>query len=755
MNGTQNGCIHLANRPNTLAQEGVAGMLEWSLPLPETVAEALEQATTLLTIPNAVKVMAWWKLGEILRACVGDDEVTPAKLANAANEAKDAMYCQLVEECAAGGCVDCLGFSAKTRPYPCRSTQFTFKMLQPLSTNLTVSHLEACKRLSTKVQPTSPLLTSGLFLPSSLKRFATHSMDGIVRWNAVLGIGTPPPQPPGPPTLLPPQPHGPPTPVPPPGSSTAGPPQPHGPPTPVPPPGSSTAGPPQPHGPPTPVPSPGSSTAVPPQPHGPTTPLPPPGLSTPTSYQLSAGYSPVVAVQYVDGDGGVLIAEYFRGLLDVALKYRVPCQKIQPHGLTLVAFREPGHDTPELGHVYQLGTTTDSAGPSSSACTSTTCTSTTKVPFGYLALVHARRQMAECDSVVVVPHGADGSGRRLVVEVLRTSRSDTVDPTVPTGVGRILAGLSYPVEGAPRQYHLAYQQAVTARLGLHRFKILGDERVLPKALKGLLTGKGAPAVTLENRSLNEVCTIVQDTTYLNEANILVLPSTIEGAGLALFLRPTPAGRKDYAIPRGRRLCQYSDKVVGEEEEVSNTDYCLDRVEGARRITWNPLHPDGANLGRYINQGGLVEGLRALISSCDRTSGAGSFSPKEAEAVFARHCNVTYKYVKEPAPGGRGHKDTLVVTMARDTTSSSTHAIELLGNYGIGYWIPYVLSHHQEWGNDHTLVTLVLWLLLADNSAMELSVRQKFLTGYDIAPATYAIFKDMPCPWTTTTRRCRH
>ena len=342
------------------------------------------------------------------------------------------------------------------------------------------------------------------------------------------------------------------------------------------------------------------------------------------------------------------------------------------------------------------------------------------------------------------------------MEIYRTSRCGTVSPTVPTGVERILASLSYPVEGAPQQYHLAYQQAMRERCGLHKFQILADDRVLPKALKSLLSGKGAPAVTLKKRCLNVVCTIVQDRTYLNEANILVLPSTIVGAGLALFLRPTPAGREDYTIPAGRRLCLYSDEVVGEEGEVTNTDYCLDRMEGVKRMTWNPLHPDGANLGRYINQGGLVDGLRALVSSCDRTSGAVSFSPKKAEAVFAQHCNVAYMYVREPAPGGgRGHKDTLVVTMGKATTLSSTHAIELLGNYGIGYWIPYVLSHHQEWGTDNTLVTLVLWLLLADTSAVEGSVRQRYLTGYNIAPATYAMFKNMPCPWTTTTRRRRH
>ena len=188
--------------------------------------------------------------------------------------------------------------------------------------------------------------------------------------------------------------------------------------------------------------------------------------------------------------------------------------------------------------------------------------------------------MTQCDSVVVVPHGVDGSGKRLVVEIFRIARHGRVNPMVSTGVDRIAAGLSYPVEGAPTQYHDAYQRAKRERCGLHAYGILDDDRVLPKALKGLLTGKGT-RVVVENNSLKEVSTVLQDTTHLNEANILVLPSTIVGAGLALFLRPTPAGREDYTIPAGRRLCLYSDEVVGEEDEVTNTDYCLDRVEGGR------------------------------------------------------------------------------------------------------------------------------------------------------------------------------
>ena len=305
----------------------------------------------------------------------------------------------------------------------------------------------------------------------------------------------------------------------------------------------------------------------------------------------------------------------------------VQCQQNPLSRPPPVRSRERHQDAPELGHVYHITTTINVAGPSMASPDITRHhqtspppstwqvlpwhhqtspdTTTTKVPFGYWALVHARRLITKCDSVVVVPHGADGRGQRLVVELYRTARFG-VDPTVPTGVDRIAAGLSYPVEGAPTQYHDAYQRAKRERCGLHAYGILDDDRVLPKALKGLLTGKGTPVVIHEDHRLNEVCSVLQDRMYLNEANILVLPSTIEGAGLALFLRPTPAGREDYTIPAGRRLCLYSDEIVGEEGEVTNTDYCLDKVEGARRITWNPLHPDGANLGRYINQGGLVE-----------------------------------------------------------------------------------------------------------------------------------------------------
>ena len=88
---------------------------------------------------------------------------------------------------------------------------------------------------------------------------------------------------------------------------------------------------------------------------------------------------------------------------------------------------------------------------------------------------------------------------------------------------------------------------------------------------------------------------------------------------------------------------------------------------------------------------------------------------EYSTVLA-NCNVTYRYSpNRNASEERRHQ--LEVVVSRTIWSSSTHAIELLGNYGIGYWIPYILKHYEEWGLDNPLVKCVLWLLLSDNSTV--------------------------------------
>ena len=105
-----------------------------------------------------------------------------------------------------------------------------------------------------------------------------------------------------------------------------------------------------------------------------------------TKFPLCEGKDPSVAVQDVDGDGGYLIAEYFPEIAQLAHTPGVPCQKVQPHGLTLFPFRENGHDAPELGHVYHIDM--------GRVAESSTRADSIVVPFGYDALVHARRLIA-------------------------------------------------------------------------------------------------------------------------------------------------------------------------------------------------------------------------------------------------------------------------------------------------------------------------------------------------------------------------
>ena len=192
-----------------------------------------------------------------------------------------------------------------------------------------------------------------------------------------------------------------------------------------------------------------------------------------TQFPLCEGKDPSVVVQ--DGDGGYLIAEYFPEIAQLAHTLGVPCQKVQPHGLTLFPFRENGHDAPELGHVYHIDMGRV-AGNSIRA-------DSIVVPFGYHALVHARRLIAQCTSVIVVPH---------VVEIYRQTQ-DTLNLTVPTGVERIQAGLSYPY-GDDQRYMQAYNIAQRNGVGLHQYHLV-DDRLLPGALKQQLQDNLGARVT--------------------------------------------------------------------------------------------------------------------------------------------------------------------------------------------------------------------------------------------------------------------
>ena len=57
--------------------------------------------------------------------------------------------------------------------------------------------------------------------------------------------------------------------------------------------------------------------------------------------------------------------------------------------------------------------------------------------------------------------------------------------------------------------------------------------------------------------------------------------------------------------------------------------------------YDPQVYDGKNIGRFINQGGLLEGIQALVASCDLEQGGDVYQPKVAENIFNQHANVVY------------------------------------------------------------------------------------------------------------------
>lgn len=119
-------------------------------------------------------------------------------------------------------------------------------------------------------------------------------------------------------------------------------------------------------------------------------------------FALRQGENPVVAVQYVDGDGGHIISNKFPGLHDYLTRQGLcpqPVVTLDFHGYTLLPFREQHHDAIELGHEYQVKSNKSSTLPTHS---------TGYIPLGYDALVAARGNLSRAQNLWIVPSGLQG-----------------------------------------------------------------------------------------------------------------------------------------------------------------------------------------------------------------------------------------------------------------------------------------------------------------------------------------------------------
>ena len=443
---------------------------------------------------------------------------------------------------------------------------------------------------------------------------------------------------------------------------------------------------------------------------------------------LSSGLHPVFivnstldAIHYTDGDGGYLRRDLIPGLKEHLEQIGAEDLRVV-EGINgfLIPFREANHDAIELGHTYTI--TDVSQSPESRH---------TK-EYGYMALVEARKNLAESSQTLVVPLDKDMRGRRLLVEIFTKNIRDEKPHGEENGIRLIKAGLSFPTDGAPAHCTAALEEAKLAKAGIWEFgDVMDDPALKPWELKRTLQRPGEFS-SFEYEDLELV--VLNEAKHLNEARVLIGKSTIPGADRGLFIRPGAA------IPSGKTVCSYQKEPDDEEDRSQTSDYLLEAQVKGKIYLYQAATYDGQNIGRFINQGGLEEGLREMCLLSDKDAGQSSFHQRDVDGVFNRHCNVVYTT--------RGRE--LVVKTSKEIPESRDKATELFSNYKLPYWIKFVVRHHEDLGHESFLARSVLWCLLSDHSCWSESERRPH-TG-TFSDELKKKFKTMPCPYTRPSRR---
>ena len=122
---------------------------------------------------------------------------------------------------------------------------------------------------------------------------------------------------------------------------------------------------------------------------------------------------------------------------------------------------------------------------------------------------------------------------------------------------------------------------------------------------------------------------------------MILPSRIDGAGLGLFLHPTLSGAAP-TVPMHSPICYYAGRDERDELDMVTTDYLfvMQSGSGASQL-YNPKTYNGQNIGRFVNQGGLDNGMKTMACACDRAAGSTGFRSGAVQHALSSHCNVGY------------------------------------------------------------------------------------------------------------------
>ena len=425
--------------------------------------------------------------------------------------------------------------------------------------------------------------------------------------------------------------------------------------------------------------------------------------------------SAILAVDYVDGDGGFLVADHIPGFQRYVDDLGVPTlDRPNDGGYHLVAFRELYHDAIELPHVYRH---VGSHNPRS---------------LGVEALRLARGNIATSSVVYICCNGeVDFYRKRVLAEILFVGEQGLTS----NGEVLISKGLSVPLDKSPASYAAAQTNAERNSEGVYAVfpaEVANRSDVRPEALR-----RECPK---EIRHNGELYTVAPNSELRSESHVVVRKSTIDGAGNGLFLRGNlssrQAGRDSTQYVKAKsHLCVYSQAPISREERdrLENTDYLM---ETGQNHIFDASTYNGVNIGRFVNQGGLLPAFTKM-TQVSRVVKSDRPDWRAVEQVADSKCNVTYY---------RTRTQGLTIVPKQDLHLGGA-AIELLANYSIReYWVPYFATRVSELGTSNDFVHAVLWCACSSDSNWSVTDRglvHQHLRQCGIDPGMYA---DIAHPW---------
>ena len=408
-------------------------------------------------------------------------------------------------------------------------------------------------------------------------------------------------------------------------------------------------------------------------------------------FVINGGNDALSAIHFVDGDSGFIVTDKFADLQKYS-QYGSAVHFTNGVSETWIPFREAFHDAVEISHKFVVSEHPSCRHPISHDLGSVG-------HWSAMATLHSAKKVyvhVVDDKSIHLPDG------RLIVTIIVQRENDLWEPLA---LQVIRNGVSFLTEEgrkeAPSEYKVAEVFAEKNGKGLYAIpkhlleftdEPLNDKKQIEmckftQCLKANHATKCrfADCMPWKLRSLHLdfnqkqliVCHnsqqlhVTRSKANIHQSMVFVAESTIPNAGCGLFLRPHST--EMYFRARDT-LCLYSRETLTEEQiqNISNPDYILE-VRDSMFVDASVFH--GWNLGRFVNQGGLLEGLKQLATDF----ALGHFHLDSAEKVAESFCNVIYS-----------QKGNTVVINVKDKVlhcNTNNTAKELFVNYGLdNYWV---------------------------------------------------------------------